>query len=129
MVRRMIEAETAVRARRRLTNKFIAAHEAHRLKPFFADDARLIAGDGTLIEGAEAILQAFAGQFAEPGFDTYVRATERVSVDAAGARAAEHGQWRGTWRGRPEMSGDYLAVWRKLTGQWVIETELYVTLA
>ncbi len=26
------------------------------------------------------------------------------------------------------MSGTYLAVWRKVTGQWVIESELYVTL-
>ena len=26
------------------------------------------------------------------------------------------------------LGGDYLAVWRKVTGQWVIEQELYVTL-
>ena len=26
------------------------------------------------------------------------------------------------------MSGRYLAAWKKLTGQWVIESELYVTL-
>lgn len=25
--------------------------------------------------------------------------------------------------------GAYLAVWRKVTGQWAIESELYVTLA
>lgn len=26
-------------------------------------------------------------------------------------------------------SGAYLAVWRKVTGQWVIESELYLTRA
>jgi ketosteroid isomerase-like protein len=128
MVRGMIEAETAVRARRRLTNKLIAGHDAARLKPFFAPDAKVIAGDGSLITGAAAILEAFAGQFAEPGFEAYVRTPDRVTMDAAGERAAEHGTWRGTWRGRPGLAGDYLAVWRKVTGQWVIESELYVTL-
>jgi hypothetical protein len=27
------------------------------------------------------------------------------------------------------LSGTYLAVWKKQTGQWVLESELYVTLA
>lgn len=124
----MIEAETAVRARRRLSNKFIAAHEAGRLKPFFLPDAKVIAGDGTLIVGATAIIEAFAGQFTEPGFIAYERVTSRVSLDATQERAAEHGAWVGRWRDRPALAGDYLAVWRKVTGQWSIESELYVTL-
>jgi len=123
----MTTPEDAVRARRRLTNKLIAAHDAARLRPFFAPDVKLIVGDGELILGAEAVLQAFAAQFAEPGFVAYVRETETVSPDAAAARAAEHGRWTGRWADR-EMGGTYLAVWRKVTGQWVIESELYVTL-
>src|ERR1700744_1350746 len=102
----MIEAATAVRARRRLSNKFIAAHEAARLKPFFLPDARVIAGDGTLIAGAGAIVEAFAGQFAEPGFLAYERTTTRVALDEAQERAAEHGTWVGSWRGRPALTGD-----------------------
>ncbi len=128
MVRGMIEAETAIRARRRLTNRLIAGHDAARLKPFFAPDAKVIAGDGTLITGAGEIIAAFAAQFAEPGFGAYARTTQSVTLDGAGARAAERGQWLGTWQGRPSLSGDYLAVWRKTVGQWVIESELYVTL-
>lgn len=117
----------AVRARRRLTNKLIAGHEAARLRPFFAPDVKLIVGDGDLILGADAAIQAFAAQFTEPGFIAYVRETEAVELDAAGARAAERGRWTGRWADR-EMGGTYLAVWRKVTGQWVIESELYVTL-
>jgi ketosteroid isomerase-like protein len=120
--------DDAIRARRRLTNKLIAAHEAQRLRPFFAADVKLIVGDGALILGVDEVLAAFAAQFAEPGFTTYLRETERVDLDADGARAAEHGRWTGRWTGR-EMGGTYLAVWRKVTGQWVIESELYVTLA
>ena len=119
--------EDAIRARRRLTNKLIAAHDAARLRPFFAPDVRLIVGDGGLILGADAVIDAFAGQFADPAFQTYVREAERVELDTAGARAAEHGRWTAFWAGG-QMAGAYLAVWRKVTGQWVIESELYVTL-
>lgn len=124
----MTTPEDAIRARRRLTNKIIAAHEAARLKPFFAPDVRLIVGDGGLILGADAVVEAFAGQFADPDFVTYVRTTEQVELDAAGERAAEHGRWAADWTSS-EMAGTYLAVWRKTLGQWVIESELYVTLS
>jgi len=117
-------AEDAIRARRRLTNKLIAARDASRLRPFFVADARLITGDGGLILGADAIVEAFAAQFREPGFVAYVRTPQTVELDQAGARAAETGRWTGGG-----MSGAYMAAWRKVTGQWAIESELFVTLA
>jgi ketosteroid isomerase-like protein len=117
-------AEDAIRARRRLTNKLIAAKEAHRLRPFFMADARLIAGDGGLILGADAIVEAFAAQFREPSFVAYVRTPGAVEIDQAGERAAETGRWTGAGR-----SGAYMACWRKVTGQWAIESELFVTLS
>jgi hypothetical protein len=52
-----------------------------------------------------------------------------VTLDAAGQRAAEHGRWTGTWVGQAAICGDYLAVWTKVIGQWVISHELYVTLS
>jgi len=125
----MTSAESAVRARRKLTNRLIAAREAARLRPFFDTGATLIAGDGELILGADAILAAFDAQFREPGFVAYVRTTETVEVDTRGARAAERGRWIGAWRGAPEVSGIYLATWKSVRGQWVIEAELYVTLS
>jgi ketosteroid isomerase-like protein len=119
--------EDAIRARRRLTNKLIAAHEAARLRPFFTADARLIAGDGGLILGAEQIVEAFAGQFGDPDFVDYVRTPEAIELGSGGDRAAETGRWVAHWRSG-EMSGTYMAAWRKQTGQWVIESELFVTL-
>lgn len=121
----MTAPDDAIRARRKLTNKLIAAHEAARLRPFFSPDVKLIVGDGALILGVEDVIAAFAAQFAEPGFTAYVRDTAMVEIDAAGHRAAEHGRWTVTGR---DLGGTYLAVWRKVTGQWVIESELYVTL-
>ena len=127
----MTTPEDAIRARRKLTNKLIAAKDAARLRPFFDPGLNLVAGDGGLIVGVDAVVEAFAGQFREPGFGAYVRTTETVVLDQDGARAAERGGWVGTWRDAGvdvRQAGDYLAVWRKVTGQWVIESELYVTL-
>lgn len=124
----MTAPEDAIRARRRLTNKLIAAHDAGRLKPFFLSDATLISGDGGVLLGAQAILDAFAGQFRDPSFVTYARTTDEVRLDVDGARAAETGTWVATWQDA-SSSGPYLAVWRKVTGQWLIESETFVTLA
>ncbi|MBQ1540871.1 DUF4440 domain-containing protein [Caulobacter sp. CCUG 60055] len=123
----MTTAENAIRARRRLTNKFIAAHDAERLRPFFAPEVNVVVGDGALICGADAVIAAFAAQFRESGFVRYERSPDTVTPDQDGGRAAENGRWTGVWRDAA-MAGAYMAVWRKSVGQWVIESELYVTL-
>ncbi|WP_304187278.1 nuclear transport factor 2 family protein [Phenylobacterium aquaticum] len=127
----MTAPDDAIRARRKLTNKLIAAKDAQRLRPFLAKDVNLITGDGALVSGVEAVVAAFAGQFRDPAFVNYVRTSREIELDQAGDRAAERGGWTALWRADGQdqtMSGTYLACWRKVTGQWVIESELYVTL-
>lgn len=123
----MTSPEDAIRARRRLTNKLIAAHEAGRLRPFLDPQVKVIAGDGALITGADAVLAAFEAQLKDPAFVAYVRTPDGVELDQTGLRAAETGRWVGTRRSA-RMAGAYMATWRKVTGQWVIETEMFVTL-
>ena len=125
----MTTPQDAIAARRKLTNRLIAGKDAARLAPFFSPDIKVIVGDGSLILGARDVLAAFASQFADPDFIAYARTTQRVELDTEGVRAAEHGTWVGTTRGAPDVSGAYLATWRKVTGQWVIENELFVTLS
>jgi ketosteroid isomerase-like protein len=124
----MPTSDAAIRAKRKLTNRLIAAHDAARLRPHLTDDMLLIVGDGALIMGAEAVVAAFAAQFADPDFVTYARTTETVELAADGARAAETGRWVGRWKGGVEVSGVYMAAWRESLGQWRLERELYVTL-
>ncbi len=121
-------ADTAIRAKRKLTNRLIAAHDAARLRPHLTDDMLLIVGDGGLIQGAQAVVAAFAGQFADPGFVDYVRTTDAVEIAAHGRRAAETGRWVGRWTSGMQMSGVYMAAWLQSRGQWLLERELYVTL-
>ena len=42
----MTAPQDAIRARRKLTNRLIAAHDARRLAPFFDPQATLISGEG-----------------------------------------------------------------------------------
>lgn len=125
----MTTPQDAIAARRKLTNKLIAGKDARRLAPFLAPDIKVIVGDGALILGQRDVLDAFASQFADPAFMAYVRTTQRIDLDATGQRAAEQGTWVGTTRGVADTAGTYLATWRKVTGQWVIENELFVTLS
>ena len=120
--------DAAIRAKRKLTNRLIAAHDADRLRPHLTDDMVLIVGDGGLIQGADAVVAAFASQFADPAFVAYVRTTDTVELAAGGRRAAETGRWVGRWTGGVEVSGVYMAAWRERRGQWLLERELYVTL-
>ena len=76
--------------------------------------------------GAPAIIAAFEAQFADPSFVTYLRTTQSVTLAADGNRAAEAGTWLATWKDG-EASGPYLAAWKKVVGQWVIESETFVT--
>ena len=124
----MPSPDVAIRAKRKLTNRLIATHDAERLRPHLTEDMLLIVGDGGLISGADAVVAAFAGQFADAGFIAYVRTTETVEVAEGGARAAETGRWVGSWKGGVQMSGVYMAAWRESRGQWLLERELYVTL-
>jgi ketosteroid isomerase-like protein len=120
--------DIAIRAKRKLTNRLIAVHDAARLRPHLADDMLLIVGDGGLIQGADAVVAAFASQFANPAFVAYLRTTQSVELADDGRRAAETGRWVGSWKDGVEMCGVYMAAWRESRGQWLLERELYVTL-
>ena len=118
----------AIRAKRKLTNRLIAAHDAARLRPHLTDDMLLIVGDGDLIRGADAVVAAFASQFADAAFVAYVRTTQTVELADDARRAAETGRWVGRWKGGVEISGVYMAAWRESRGLWRLERELYITL-
>ena len=124
----MTSPDAAIRAKRKLTNRLIASRDAARLRPHLTDDMLLIVGDGDLIQGADAVVAAFAAQFADPAFIAYVRTTDSVELAEDGRRAAETGHWVGQWKSGVEMSGAYMAAWRESRGQWLLERELYVTL-
>jgi hypothetical protein len=73
----------------------------------------------------------FLKGFAEPGFVTYNRAPDKVTISQSGDRASERGKWQGVRRnekGGSLMSGEYFAHWVKKDGALLTLAEVYVTL-
>jgi hypothetical protein len=115
----------AIAARRKLTNKLIAGKAAARLTPFFDPKVVLIAGDGSLLMGAAEVLPPSTPSSRDPDFIAYVRTGEGIEIDSAGPAPPSAAAGWGRGRDAPDQSGSYLATWKKVTGQWVIESELY----
>lgn len=123
--------EQAIRRLRADFNAAIAAHDLPALPKFWRENIHVTTGAGRQLPGIDALRAAFEAIFADPTFIAYTRSPDRVELNASGARAAESGRWLGQWKkpdGMMEWRGTYLAMWRKENGQWLIQSELYVSL-
>lgn len=124
-------AELAIRLRRATFNAALADADLVAIGPLLAPAAILVAGtDSALISGRKAQLMAWKREFSAPDRTIYTRTPEAVVVSQVEPIALEHGRWEGiTASGGFVASGTYTAKWRNLGGDWVIEAELYLTLA
>lgn len=125
------EDERAIRRLRADFNRAIAAHDLSAAPKFWREDIHVTTGVGRRLSGRDAVRAAFEAIFADATFIAYNRTPDRVELSASGIRAAESGRWLGQWNkpdGTMEWRGTYLAVWRKENGQWLIQSELYVSL-
>jgi ketosteroid isomerase-like protein len=123
--------ELAIRARRAAFNRALAAADLDAIAPLLAPNAVLVTGtDSAVIAGRKAQLQQWKREFAAKDRTIYSRLPDRIEASAIEPIAFEHGHWQGTTAsGTPLASGTYSAKWRKLGADWVIEAELYLTLA
>jgi ketosteroid isomerase-like protein len=113
------------------SNAGLLAHDVDQVLRHATDDFVLVGGVSGAHVGKAVIHDYFLKGFAEPGFVTYIRAPDKVTVSQTGDRASERGKWQGVWRdakGGSLMSGDYFAHWVKKNGAWLTLAEVYVTL-
>ena len=123
--------EQTIRRLRANFNRAIAAHDVSALPKFWREDVHVTTGAGRQLSGRDAVRAAFEAIFADATFITYTRTPGKVELSASGVRAAESGHWLGQWKkpdGMMEWRGTYLVMWRKEDGQWLIQSELYVSL-
>ncbi|MCP4735248.1 MULTISPECIES: nuclear transport factor 2 family protein [Alphaproteobacteria] len=124
--------ELDIRMRRAAFNRALAEGDLAAIGRILAPDAVLVAGtDSALIAGRKAQLLAWKREFAMKDRSIYLRAPETIAVSPVAPIAFEHGSWQGASAqdGTVQASGAYTAKWRRLGGEWVIEAELYLTLA
>jgi ketosteroid isomerase-like protein len=124
--------ELAIRLRRAAFNRALAEADLAAIGPILAQDVVLVAGtDSALITGRKAQLLAWKREFAAVDRSIYTRTPETIVASPVEPIAFEHGAWQGVSAasGAMQASGAYTAKWRQLGGEWVIEAELYLTLA
>lgn len=124
--------ELAIRLRRAAFNRALAEGDLAAIGPLLAQDVVLVAGtDSALLSGRKAQLFAWKREFAAKDRSVYTRTPETILASPVEPIAFEHGSWRGVSAasGAVQASGAYTAKWRLLGGEWVIEAELYLTLA
>ena len=118
--------------RRAAFNRALDDADLSAIGPILAPDAVLVTGtDSAVITGRKAQLIAWKRAFAAPARTIYTRTPETILLSPVEPIALEYGQWQGTAAGssEPLTSGAYTAKWRLVGASWVIEAEIYLTLA
>ncbi|HUD27701.1 MAG TPA: nuclear transport factor 2 family protein [Novosphingobium sp.] len=124
--------ELAIRARRAAFNRAIAEGDAAAIAPLLARDCVMVTGtDSAVIAGRMAQVKVWRREFGHAGRMVYLRTSEGIVASPVEPIAMEHGRWQGTAPAgaQPAASGTYAAKWREVGGEWVIEAEVFVTLA
>jgi len=127
--RQLSTDERAIREARARSNAAIAAHDPVAMARLWMDDVHVVRSTGAQVVGREGNQQRMSQQFATRPDTIYVRKPSTVDVYLPWEIASEHGEWTGQWTepdGTVDTAGNYMAQWRRVGGQWLVQAELYV---
>ncbi|WP_370173559.1 nuclear transport factor 2 family protein [Sphingobium abikonense] len=125
-------ADLAIRMARAAFNRALAEADLKAIEPLLTRDVMLVTGsDSAVLAGKRAQLAAWKREFAASDRLVYTRTPDRITVSPVEPIALEEGRWTGAAAadGRILTSGSYCAKWRDVAGSWLIEAEIFVTLA
>jgi len=123
-----LDDEQSVREARDASNQAIADHDAAEVARFLAPDYHIVTSTSAQTAGREENRASWQEHFDDSPDVIYVRLPDRVRIFTAWAMASERGTWSGSWTeeaGRVEIGGDYTAKWRKVSGRWLIQAEIF----
>lgn len=125
-------ADQQIRDQRQAFNGAIVRGDLVAIATFLAENAQIVTGRSSLVfSGRAAQIGMWWEDLQAPDRQTYVRTPDRIELSPIAEMAMETGQWRGTGVKSPGnwASGTYSAKWRRIGGQWRIESEIYMTTA
>jgi ketosteroid isomerase-like protein len=121
--------EKLIRDARAASNAAIAKHDTVGIARFWMDDIHITTSTSAHATGRAPNADRMTQQFQRRPDTVYVRTPSTIDVFSEWAVASERGEWVGRWAepdGKVEITGTYLAQWRKVDGRWLIQSELYV---
>ena len=128
----MTPTDLPIRTRRAAFNRAIEDGDAAAIGPILARDCVMLTGtDSAVIAGRNAQVKVWQREFAAVGRLIYTRMPDVITTSPVEPIAHEQGMWEGRAKGKDVVtaSGIYSAKWREVGGHWVIEAEIFVTLA
>jgi hypothetical protein len=120
--------ESQILALRAKSNAALRAFDEELNASFLTDDVLITTGAGTLISGKEALMD-YIQEIAGPRM-YWIRTPDEVIINPETQLAWETGTWKGYFEDSEEaiVGGNYAAQWTKKSGQWLIQSELFVAL-
>ena len=125
-------SDLAIRLRRAAFNRALAEADLAAIGAILTPDAVMVTGsDSAVIAGRKAQLLAWKREFTAASRTTYTRTPETIIASPVEPIALEHGQWQGVVASTGQLlaSGSYTAKWRQIGADWMIEAEIYLTMA
>lgn len=125
-------ADQQIRDQRQAFNGAIARGDLVAIATFLAENAQIVTGRSSLVfNGRAAQIGMWWEDLQAPDRQAYIRTPDRIELSPIAEMAMETGHWRGTGVKSPGSwaSGTYSAKWRRIGGQWRIESEIYMTTA
>lgn len=113
-----------IQASRENSNAAILKADAAGVAQYWMDDIIVIAGEGGQYTGKKLLLKVFTEMFQEdkPVFE---RIPSVITIGDSGVLAWETGEWNYKTE---KFRGNYSAMWRKIKGKWLTQSELFVSL-
>jgi methionine-rich copper-binding protein CopC len=124
--------DLAIRMRRAAFNHALAHADLSAIGPILASQAILVTGtDSAILSGRKAQLLAWKREFAATNRTVYVRTPDTIVASSVEPIDMEHGHWQAIRAGEAASlaAGSYVAKWREVGADWVLEAEIYLTLS
>lgn len=113
-----------IREARAESNAAILRHDAEGVAKYWMKDIVVISGEGGQYIGKNLLLKTFKKMFENPA-PIFERLPSEIIIAESGILAWETGSWNYK---NEKLWGNYSAMWRKINGRWLTQSELFVSL-
>lgn len=119
-------------SKREASNAALKSLDDDRYLDFLTHDVLITTGNGTLISGKDELVAYIASGSGTRAM-YWIRTPDEITVNETRGLAWETGTWQGFYAGEenenePVIQGNYSAQWILASNEWLIQSQLFVTI-